>query len=108
MPTDLFREDIFSSRSSLDGLFRASDPTDNNAVDVMVAGTRDGYIHLSIYDSFVVGLFPPPLSSSGADNTKAQMILHAAHKGYSTHALLMDSSSGPTPGLYFIPMDLRF
>ncbi len=92
----------------MDGLFRASDPIDNNAVDVMVVGTRDGHIHLSIYDSFIVGLFPPPLSSTGADRTEAHMILHAAHKAYSTHALLMESSSSPTPELYFVPMDLRF
>lgn len=92
----------------MDGLFRGSDPTDNNTVDVMIVGTSDGHIHLSIYDSFIVGLFPPPLPSTGADNAKAQMILHAANKGYSTQALLMESSSSPKPGLYFVPMDLRF
>lgn len=92
----------------MDGLFRAPDSKDNDAVDIMVVGTRDGHIHLSIYDSFIVGLFPPPLSSFGADDVKAQMILHAAHKRYSTHALLLDSSSSPTHGLYFVPMDLRF
>jgi anaphase-promoting complex subunit 4 len=92
----------------LDGLFRTSDSNDNNAVDIMVVGTRDGHIHLSIYDSFIVGLFPPPLPSSGADDVKAQMILHAAHKRYSTHALLLDSSSNSIYGLYFVPMDLRF
>lgn len=92
----------------MDGLLRASDPKDNSGVDVMVVGTRDGHVHLSIYDSFIVGLFPPPLSTTGADNTKAQMILHAAHERYSTHALLMDSRSSPMSGLYFVPMDLRF
>jgi anaphase-promoting complex subunit 4 len=92
----------------MDGLFRGSDPMDKNVVDVMVVGTSDGHIHLSIYDSFIVGLFPPPLPSTGAHNTKSQMILHAAHKGYSTHALLVESSSSSKPGLYFVPMDLRF
>ncbi len=74
----------------------------------MVVGTRDGHVHLSIYDSFIVGLFPPPLFTSGTNDARAQMILHAAHKRYSTHALLMDSSSNSTPGLYYVPMDLRF
>jgi anaphase-promoting complex subunit 4 len=74
----------------------------------MVVGTRDGHIHLSIYDSFLVGLFPPLLSSSGADDIKAQMILHAAHKFYSTHALLLNSSSNSKHSLYFVQMDLRF
>jgi anaphase-promoting complex subunit 4 len=92
----------------LDGLFRASDSKDNNAVDIMVVGTRDGHIHLSIYDSFIVGLFPPPVSSSGADDVKAQMILHTAHKRYSTHGLVLEASSNSPHSLYFVPMDLRF
>lgn len=74
----------------------------------MVVGTWDGHIHLSIYDSFIVGLFPPPLSTSGPDDARPHMVLHAAHKRYSTHALIMESSSNSTAGLYFVPMDLRF
>ena len=108
MLTDFYSEDIFSSRGSLDGLFRVSDPTDNNAVDVMVVGTKDGHIHLSIYDSFIVGLFPMPLLTPGRENSKAQMIMHAAHKSFSTHALLLDSDLSSTPELYLVPMDLRF
>lgn len=92
----------------MDGLFRPFDPKDSAAVDVMVVGTGDGYVHLSIYDSFIVGLFPPPFSISGADDIRAQMVLHTAHKRYSTHALLMDSSTKSMPGLYYVPMDLRF
>lgn len=96
-------EDVFSSRSSLDALFRAFDPKDNNAVDVMVVGTAEG-IHLSIYDSFVIGSFPSPTLPG---STRSRLVLHASHKQCSTHSLLLRGSS-PGPQLYFVPMDLRF
>jgi anaphase-promoting complex subunit 4 len=105
---EIASEDIFSSRASLDGLFRAFDPKDNDVVDVLVVGTRDGRIHLSIYDSFVVGSFASPLAISGMGEYDSQLILHASHKLYSTHALLMSSSSRSTSELYYVPMDLRF
>lgn len=92
----------------MDGLFPAFDPKDNDAVDVMVAGTRDGRVHLSIYDSFVVGSFTLPSTTSGTGDSKSQMILHASHKRYSTHALIVSSVSSSTPELSFVPMDLRF
>jgi anaphase-promoting complex subunit 4 len=100
------REDIFSSRASLDALFRPFDPKDNDSVDVMVVGTSDGHIHLSIYDSFVVGSFPSPLRAS--KSSSHQLVLHASHKNYSVHGLLMKSTSTLVGGLYFVPMDLRF
>ena len=98
------REDVFCSRSSLDALFRPFDPKDNDAVDVMVVGTKEGHIHLTIYDSFVVGSFESPLLVGGQPS---HLILHAAHEQYSTHSLLVESSA-PSGSLYFVPMDLRF
>ncbi|KUJ12694.1 uncharacterized protein LY89DRAFT_672835 [Mollisia scopiformis] len=97
-------DEVFSSRSSLDALFRAFDPKDNNAVDVMVVGTLPGTIHLSIYDSFEIGSFPSPRLPG---DTASQLVLHASHKQYSTHSLLLRASA-PGPRLYFVPMDLRF
>jgi anaphase-promoting complex subunit 4 len=95
---------VFSSRASLDALFRPFDPKDNNAVDVMVVGTKEGLIHLSIYDSFVIGSFKSPVVIAGAPS---HLALHASHEQSSTHALLMKSND--TEGsLYFVPMDLRF
>ena len=70
----------------------------------MVVGMRDGSIHLSIYDSFVVGAFTSPVIIEGVP---AHLIHHASHKRYSTHALLMRSSLS-SQNLYFVPMDLRF
>ncbi|KAG0651892.1 hypothetical protein D0Z07_1276 [Hyphodiscus hymeniophilus] len=97
-------DDVFSSRSSLDALFRPFDPKDNDAVDVMVVGTREGQIHLTIYDSFVVGSFESPVSFDGEP---CHLVLHAANEQYSTHGLLMKSSVA-TETLFFVPMDLRF
>ncbi|RDW84573.1 hypothetical protein BP6252_02163 [Coleophoma cylindrospora] len=96
-------EDIFSSRSSLDALFRPFDPRDKNAVDVMVVGTNSGRLHLSIYDSFVIGSFQSPVSGS----MSTHLVLHEAHEQYSTHNLLLQDSS-KDGDLYYVPMDLRF
>ena len=98
------RDDVFSSGRSLFVLFRPFDPNDNDSVDVLVVGTREGNIHLSIYDSFVIGSFKPPLTF---ENRPACLFRHASHESYSTHALLMKSSESEDK-LYFMPMDLRF
>jgi anaphase-promoting complex subunit 4 len=70
----------------------------------MVVGTTEGTIHLSIYDSFVIGSFPSPIIPGSA---RSQLVLHASHKQYSTHSLLLRASSSAAQ-LYFVPMDLRF
>lgn len=98
------REDVFCSRSSLDALFRPFDPKDNDSVDVMVVGTREGTIHLSIYDSFVVGSFQHPLTTGALPY---YLVLHTSDELYSTHSMLMKSPSSGDK-LYFMPMDLRF
>ncbi|KAJ5038336.1 uncharacterized protein L3040_007202 [Drepanopeziza brunnea f. sp. 'multigermtubi'] len=97
-------DDVFSSRLSLDALFRPFDPKDDNFVNVMVVGTREGNIHLSIYDSFELGTFVSPINIDGAP---CQLIRHASSGQLSTHALLMEPPSS-TGSLYFVPMDLRF
>lgn len=102
--TTACREEVFSSRTSLDALFRPFDPKDNDAIDVMIVGTKEGNIHLSIYDSFVIGLFTSPVVLGGLSS---HLVLHASHKQYSTHSLLMKSSSSEQ-SLWFVPMDLRF
>ncbi|KAL3419348.1 Anaphase-promoting complex subunit 4 [Phlyctema vagabunda] len=97
-------EDVFSSRASLDALFRPLDPSENNTVDVMMIGTKEGSIHLTIYDSFVVGSFNCPISIDGIPSPSLAM--HVALQPYSTHNLIMQSQEDGN--LYFIPMDLRF
>lgn len=87
----------------MDAIFRPFDPKDNKAVDVMVVGTREGTIHLSIYDSFVIGSFISPVV---VNHIPAHLICHASNQNYSTHSLLMKSSA--SDHLFIVPMDLRF
>lgn len=69
----------------------------------MVVGTKEGHVHVTIYNSFVVGAFPSPILS---DEAPSQLVLHSSHEKCSTHALLMKSPV--SKNLYFVPMDLRF
>jgi anaphase-promoting complex subunit 4 len=85
-------------------LFDPFDPSNNDSLDVMVVGTKEGDIHLSIYDSFVIGSFKSPLTLG---NLPLYLTRHASHEAYSTHALLMKSSASEDK-VFFIPMDLRF
>ncbi|CAG8955064.1 hypothetical protein HYFRA_00007078 [Hymenoscyphus fraxineus] len=96
-------EDVFCSRSSLDTLFRPFDPKDNDAVDVMVVGTKEGHIHLTIYDSFVIGSFSlPPIRSSFTSH----LVMHSSHPRCSSHALLVKAPDSDS--LSFAALDLRF
>ncbi|TVY83618.1 Coatomer subunit delta [Lachnellula suecica] len=96
-------DDVFCSRASLDALFRPFDPKDNNAVDVMIVGTKEGQIHLSIYDSFIVGSFPAPsIGNAGPSH----LVFHSSHEQCSSHTLLVKSPGSDI--LYYVPMDLRF
>lgn len=88
----------------MDALFRPFDPNDTKAVDVMVVGTQEGNLHLSIYDSFVVGSFRSPVIMGGSP---ARLALHTSHEKYSTHSLLLKSSD-EEGRLFLVPMDLRF
>lgn len=70
----------------------------------MVVGSQEGKLHLSIYDSFVIGSFQAP--SSGT-NTLNHLRSHASNRRYSTHSLLLTSSDSDAQ-LSFVPLDLRF
>lgn len=90
-------------------MFRLFDPKDNDAVDVMIVGGKDGRIHLSIYDSFIVGSFDSPISAANTSKTSNQLVGHASNRFYSTHGLLFGSSNpDSTSPMFFVPMDLRF
>lgn len=105
---------IFTTRASLEFLFRPFSPEAADLVDVMLVGTDDGNIHLSIYDSFVVGKFQytipaneMPESLEAAPSLK--LIHHASHLDLTTHSLLFQSSiEKESNELYLVPMDLTF
>lgn len=96
-------EDIFCTRSSLDALISPFDPKDNDAVDVMIFGTKEGKIHIIIYDSFFIGSFESPLSVKGS---ACYLTLHSSQEHSSTHALIFKHPD--TENLFFVTMDLRF
>ncbi|KAI0022065.1 anaphase-promoting complex, cyclosome, subunit 4-domain-containing protein [Xylariomycetidae sp. FL0641] len=99
---------VFTTRASLEFLFRPFSPTDSDKVDVMVVGTNDGRIHISIYDSFVIGTFNyklPPRSGS----CTLQLCNHASHPDLSTHMLIFrPSGEDKSKTVYLVPMDLTF
>lgn len=105
---------IFSTTASLESMFPPLRPEDNDVVDVMAVGTRDGCVHLSIYDSFPIGSFKIPIKQGPSPNSSQidggyQLGLHAAHPEVSTHSLLLRKSGEESvKHLYLIPMDLRF
>lgn len=113
MGDDMF---VFSTTASLESMFPPLRMEDNDVVDIMVAGMNDGTVHLSIYDSFPIGIFTVPIklgpspASSQEVAGEFEMCLHASHKEVSTHALLMRPAGGEdkVKTLYLVPMDLRF
>lgn len=100
---------VFTTRASLEFLFRPFSPQDSDKVDVMIVGTSDGRIHLSIYDSFVIGSFNYTLPRSLGGSGPLQLISHASHPDLSTHTLVFKpSGDGNSKMLYLVPMDLAF
>lgn len=71
----------------------------------MITGTSDGQLQLNICDSFTVGSFACPISSSA---TPAQLTHHAAHPRVSTQALLFAEKLQEPDEVHLVPMDLPF
>ncbi|KAI0014015.1 anaphase-promoting complex, cyclosome, subunit 4-domain-containing protein [Xylariaceae sp. FL0662B] len=102
---------VFTTRASLEFLFRPFSPQDSDQVDVMIVGTNDGRVHISIYDSFVIGSFnySLPLSFGRGVPAPLQLCHHACHPDLSTHMLLFKPSGVDKPtAMYLVPMDLTF
>ncbi|KAI1376808.1 anaphase-promoting complex, cyclosome, subunit 4-domain-containing protein [Hypoxylon crocopeplum] len=100
---------VFTTRASLEFLFQPFAPHDSHKVDVMIVGTNDGQIHVSIYDSFVIGKFKYSLPESSGKNPSLQLCHHASHPDLSTHMLVFKPSGDEkTSAIYLIPMDLTF
>lgn len=71
----------------------------------MVVGTSNGQLHLSIYDSFVIGVFPAP---NLAPLLAPRLVFHAAYPTVSTHALFMADDTNNPAELHLVPMDIPF
>ncbi|KAL2261496.1 hypothetical protein VTK26DRAFT_4032 [Humicola hyalothermophila] len=101
---------LFSTTASLEFLFRPCKAEDADEVHVMIVGTADGGIHLSIYDSFIIGTFrySPGEGNSRQGSSVYQLCGHSSHPGISTHLLLFRRQGGDGNTLYLVPMDLVF
>lgn len=103
---DLGRDDmfLFSTTASLEFVFRPCRAEDADDVHVMLVGTADGGIHLSIYDSFVIGTLEHAPHGDGI----FQLCGHSSRPEVSTHALLLRPRDSDGTALYLVPMDLAF
>jgi anaphase-promoting complex subunit 4 len=100
---------VFTTRPSLEFLFRPFSQDDSDKVDVMIVGTNDGQVHISIYDSFVIGSFHYSLPPSYGKQAELQLYGSASHLELSTHMLVFKPSAGDkTKTLYIVPIDLTF
>jgi len=91
-------------------VFQPLNSKGNEYVDVMVVGTSDGGVHLSIYDTFAIGMFNITLrqpSLAKEIREPVQLCCHASSAALSTHSLLF-SSKGDRMSLYLVPMDITF
>jgi anaphase-promoting complex subunit 4 len=96
---------VFTLRTSIDFLFQTPLPEEYDRVNVMIVGSADGSLHLSICDSFVIGSLPPPTLVPGSTS---HLIKMASHPNMSTQALLMASQADRPGELHLLPIDLPF
>ncbi|KAF2969264.1 hypothetical protein GQX73_g4344 [Xylaria multiplex] len=100
---------VFTTRASLEFLFRPFSQDDSDKVDVMIVGTDDGQIHISIYDSFFIGSFRYSLPPSLGKQAELQLCGCASHLELSTHVLVFKpSTDDKAKTLYLVPIDLTF
>ncbi|KAM0334150.1 hypothetical protein ACHAQA_001170 [Verticillium albo-atrum] len=99
---------VFTLRTGIDFLFRPFNAAESDEVFVMVVGTSDGRLHLSIYDSFVIGDFRYTLPSSMYKPGVLQLVHHAANPAFSTHSLVLKHPADDDRAIYLVPMDLPF
>lgn len=101
---------VFTLRSGIDFLFRTPKRDTYDQVNVMIVGTSDGKLQLSIYDSFIIGTFPQPAldSSPSESSSTVHMIHHASHPQVSTHSLIYAEKQNEPQEIHLVPMDLPF
>ncbi|KIH93095.1 anaphase-promoting complex component cut20 [Sporothrix brasiliensis 5110] len=104
---------VFSTRTSLEFMFRPLRPKDGDSIHIMLLGTVDGAIHVSIYDTFVMGTFKLPLPSSDgvATNENGPLLhlrRHTSHPASSTHTLLLANEEKDNKIVYISHMDFAF
>lgn len=95
---------MFSSRSTLDLVFRERRAEDADDVHIMVVGTADGGIHFSLHDAFVIG----GLKHSPRGDGVFELCGHGSHPDSPTHVLLLRPQAGDGTALSLVPTNLAF
>ncbi|KAL8715523.1 MAG: hypothetical protein Q9220_000859 [cf. Caloplaca sp. 1 TL-2023] len=98
--------DIFSSRASLDTLFKPLSATVADYADVLVAGYLNGSIHLSMSEHFSIGTFD--LKDAHPNLSGSKPFHHCSHPMFTTHALLVSTKLEECEEISLLPFDLRF
>ena len=96
---------VFTLRTGLDFLFQPPRSEEYDFVNIMVVGTSNSKIQLSIYDSFAIGTFRCPSQSPSGT---AQLLQHTSHLKVSTQALLVSENLSNPHSIQIVPMDLPF
>lgn len=99
------RDDLFSSRASLDTIFKPTAGDEYDLADVLVLGFEDGTFHLSIYDFFEIGVFS--LDGSSTQKSSSRIISHCFHPQSTTHALLISNTHGDHESMNLVNLDMR-
>ncbi|KAL9602386.1 MAG: hypothetical protein Q9179_002543 [Wetmoreana sp. 5 TL-2023] len=97
--------DIFSSRLSLETVFKTMPTGFADYADLLVVGHEDGSIHLSMSEDFAIGRFELQDIEPGLSGSKP--FLHCSHPLSTTHALLVSTNLESLGQLHLVPFDLR-
>jgi hypothetical protein len=99
---------VFTLRSGIDFLFQPLKVEDSDQVHVMIVGASDGRLHLSIYDSFVIGAFKYSPLDPLPHASIYRLVHHASHPDVSTHSIFLRSNGDGDDSLSLVPLDLPF
>ncbi|KAL8838983.1 MAG: hypothetical protein Q9170_001913 [Blastenia crenularia] len=105
LPIDGSQDDVFSSRISLDTLFKPLVTDSIGSADVLIVGHEDGTIHISMSEDFSIGIFQ--MRDADPSLCNSNPLLHCSHPSSTTHALLVSTRRDELKGLQFVPLDLR-
>ena len=107
LPATGIEDDVFSSKTSLDAMFHGSEGTSpTDSVDVLVAGTENGLVHLKIFDCFEVGKIDLG-SAFGVGG--CSVLRHASHSMSSVHTFVVRRGIAPAEAeMFLVGVSFRF
>ena len=86
-------------------MFHSSRKDSNDSVDVLLMGSSDNVLHLSIYDFFEIGDFKT--EDIFASKSTYKLVQHCSHPYSSTHGLLFTQSLLARTRIFLVPLDLK-